>query len=133
MTKKASLSYVASYLSVGGIGLAFFPDFSLVLLQSNGEYGDIMPRVAGVLMIGLAGLLILFVRHNDYKYYTYSIYIRAFFVLFFFVLYWLSSDPLFIVLNAIILLGLILSGLAILREKRSRTSPAALSDQERPD
>ncbi len=105
--KKLTLSYLAVYLLFGGLGLAFFPALALNLFQSNGDYGQIMPRVAGMLMLGLSGIIGLFIYYEDFKYYPYSVYIRSFFVLFLFFLYFRSGDPLFIVLNVIILIGLL--------------------------
>ena len=116
--KRLTMSYLASYLVVGGLGLAFFPAFTLNLFQSNGDYGDIMPRLVGMLMFGLSGLIALFAFHRDYRYYSYSVYIRSFFVLFLFYLYSRSADPLFLVLNVIVLIGLLPSIYTLVRERR---------------
>ena len=50
---RISLIYLASYLTLIGFGLLFLPDKTLRLLQSNAEYGNIFPRIAGMLMSGL--------------------------------------------------------------------------------
>ena len=42
-----SLFYLGSYLFIIGIGLLFAPRETLKILQSNGDYGDVFPRVAG--------------------------------------------------------------------------------------
>ncbi len=115
--KRITLTYLAIYLLIGGLGLAFLPALALRLFFSNGDYGDVMPRVAGMLMIGLSGLIGQFVLNQDYRYYPYSVYIRSFFVLFLFVLYARSSDPLFLVLNGIILIGLLPSIYTLIRER----------------
>ncbi len=115
--KRITLTYLAIYLLIGGLGLAFLPALALRLFFSNGDYGDVMPRVAGMLMIGLSGLIGQFVLNQDYRYYPYSVYIRSFFVLFLFVLYARSSDPLFLVLHGIILLGLLPSIYTLIRER----------------
>ncbi len=120
--KRITLTYLAVYLLAGGIGLTFLPAFTLDLFQSNGDYGDIMPRVAGMLMMGLGGLITQFVLRKDYTYYAYSVYIRSFFVLFLFFLYFRSSDPLFIVLNVIVLIGLLPSIYVLVRERNSEGS-----------
>ena len=108
---------LAIYLLVGGLGLAFLPSLTLRLFLSTGDYGDIMPRVAGMLMIGLSGLIAQFVYYQDYRYYAYSVYIRSFFVLFLFFLFARPSDPLFLVLNAIVLIGLLPSIYTLIRER----------------
>jgi hypothetical protein len=51
--KRISLTYVASYLLMGGAGFAFAPALTLRLFFSNGEYGDVMPRVVGMFMLAL--------------------------------------------------------------------------------
>ena len=50
---RLSLHYLYSYLIVIGLALLFFPKEGLRLLLSNSDYGDIMPRFAGMLMAGL--------------------------------------------------------------------------------
>jgi hypothetical protein len=117
--KRLTLFYVSTYPLVGGLGLAFCPETALRFFLSNGNYGDIIPRVAGMLMIGLSGLIALMAYHRDYRYYPYSISIRGFFVLFFFFLYFRSDDPLFLVLNVIILVGLVPSIYTLAFDRRS--------------
>jgi len=48
-----SLLYLGSYLTLIGFALLFLPDETLRLLQSNGEYGNVFPRLVGVLMSGM--------------------------------------------------------------------------------
>ena len=50
---RISLYYLGTYLTIIGFGLLFAPDGILKVLQSNGAYGDVFPRVAGMLMSGL--------------------------------------------------------------------------------
>ncbi len=119
--KRVTLSYLAGYLLFGGLGLAVMPEFALDLFQSNGDYGDTMPRLVGMFMIALSGLIAMFVYLKDYKYYPYSVFIRTFIVLFLFFLYARSDDPLFLVLNAIVLVGLLPSAYTLARE-RTRTT-----------
>ena len=119
--KRALLIYLAAYLFFGGLALALVPDTFLDLLQSNGEYGDIMPRVVGMFMVGLGGMIGLMVWWHDYTYYPYSVVIRTVFVIFLFVLYGMSDDPLFLVLNVIVLIGLVPSYFVIARERSAAT------------
>jgi len=76
-------------------------------MQSNGTYGDLMPRVVGMFMLALGGLIFQFVRAQDYCYYLYSAVARTFIVLVLTTLYVRSHDPLFLVLDAIVLVGLL--------------------------
>ena len=52
---RLSLFYLAGYLIPAGLLLLFAPTFSTRLLLSNGNYGEIFPRLAGMLLIGLGG------------------------------------------------------------------------------
>ena len=115
--KKITLTYLATYLFVGGAGLAFLPAFALELLQSTAYYGDIMPRAVGMFMLVLSGLIAQFVYREDYRYYSYSVYARSFIVIFLSFLYFRSADPLFAVLMAIVLVGLLPSIYVLMRER----------------
>lgn len=55
---RLSLYYLCSYLLIGGLVLRFFPTEGLRLMLSTGSYGDVFPRVAGMLLAGL-GMTIL--------------------------------------------------------------------------
>ena len=105
--KRVTLVYLASYLTLGGIGLLFAPDVALALLLSNGEYGDVMPRVVGMFMLVLSLLVTAFIRHGDYRYYSTTILARSFIVVVLTFLYFWTTDPLFLVLDGIVLLGLL--------------------------
>jgi uncharacterized protein YjeT (DUF2065 family) len=105
--QRLTLIYLSTYLLVGGSGLLLFPDLTLRMMQSNGTYGDVMPRVVGIFMVALGGVIFQFVRAQDYRYYLYTIFARAFIVLALTTLYFRSDDPLFLVLDAIVLIGLL--------------------------
>ena len=115
--KRWTLTYVVFYLTVGGLGFAFFPQQTLDLFQSNGSYDNAGFQLAGMLMTGLAYLIFSIVRHRDWKYYPVSIVLRSAFVLFMFWLYAIDQDPLFLVINAIVLVGLMPSLVLLLRER----------------
>jgi len=105
--KRWTMLYLATYLTVGGAGLLVAPAVALRLLLSTGTYGDVMPRVVGMFMLVLAGFVTNFIRRRDYTYYAYTILARTFIVLTLTVLYWSAGDPLFLVLVAIVLVGLL--------------------------
>jgi uncharacterized protein YjeT (DUF2065 family) len=105
--RKISWIYLASYLSIGGIGFAFIPEPTLRLFLSNGDYGDIMPRVVGMFMLALGGLIATMTINNDLRYYPYAVFIRTGMIVFLSWLYMMSKDPLFIVILSIILIGLL--------------------------
>ena len=81
------------------------PELTLRLLLSSGWYGDVMPRLVGVFMIALGGAVLESVRARDYSYYRYAITARIFIVVALTALYFKARDPLFLVLDAIVLVG----------------------------
>ena len=83
------------------------PALTLRLLLSDGDYGDVMPRLVGVFMVALGGAVLEFVRAGDYRYYRYTIVARIFIVVALTALYFKASDPLFLLLDAIVLVGLL--------------------------
>jgi hypothetical protein len=105
--QRLTFIYLASYLLVGGLGLLIVPELTLWLLLSNGSYGDVMPRLVGVFMVALGGVVLQFLRARDYRYYGYAIIARIFIVVALTVLYFKARDPLFLVLDAIVLVGLL--------------------------
>ena len=102
---------------IGGLGLAAVPDLFLKMFQSNQDYGDIMPRVVGMFMIALSGLIAAMLYFKDFKYYGYSIAVRTFISLFLFLLFFMNNDPFFIVINVIVLIGLIPSYIIFIKDK----------------
>ena len=117
--QRLTLSYLAGYLLAGGLGFLVAPDVALRLLLSNGAYGDIMPRVVGLFMLVLGGFILQFVRARDYRYYLYAIVARSFIVLVLTALYFRARDPLFLVLDAIVLIGLLPSIYVVVQSARA--------------
>jgi len=105
--QRLTFIYLASYLLVGGLGFLVVPELTLRLLLSNGIYGDVMPRLVGTFMVALGGVILQFVWARDYRYYRYSIVARIFIVVALTVLYFKARDPLFLMLDAIVLVGLL--------------------------
>jgi hypothetical protein len=117
--QRLTLSYLAAYLLIGGLGLVLAPALALRLLLSNGGYGDIMPRVVGMFMVALGGVIFEFVRARDYRYYRYTIVARSFIVLVQTALYFYARDPLFLVLDGIVLIGLLPSIYVVAQSARA--------------
>src|SRR5262245_15752408 len=105
--QRLTLVYLATYLLVGGFGMLLMPELTLRLLLSNGTYGDVMPRLVGMFMAALGGVILQFVRAHDFRYYGYTIVARSLIVVVMTSLYFITHDPLFIVLDAIVLVGLL--------------------------
>src|SRR5262245_2236228 len=117
--QRLTFIYLATYLLVGGFGFLLMPDLTLRLLLSNGNYGDVMPRLVGVFMVALGGVIVQFLRARDYRYYRYTVVARSFIVISLSVVYSRARDPLLIVLDAIVLVGLLPSIYVVAAERRA--------------
>jgi len=121
--KKVAFIYLISYLSVAAIGFGLFPALTLKLFLSNGDYGAIMPRMLGAMMGVLSFLLFAIYRNGDWKKYSpFTMMARTPLVLFIFYLYYLSGDPMFLIINAIVLVGLVTTAVGTLLQRRELAS-----------
>ena len=109
-----SLFYLAGYLIPAGLLLLLAPAFSTRLLLSNGNYGDVFPRLAGMLLI------VQIIRFHLDVLYTTTLVIRLFFCVCFIVFYLMSHDPFFLVLLVIVAFGLVLTGASYLMDRRDK-------------
>jgi hypothetical protein len=116
---RLSLYYLASYLTFAGLALLLVPTFALQLLFSNGHYGDVFPRLAGMLLLGLAVLIVQIIRHRLEVLYPTTLIVRLFFLVVLAYLFLSSSDPFFLVVFGIVLLGVVFTGYAYLTERRA--------------
>lgn len=114
---RLSLYYLAGYLTFAGVALLLVPTFALKLLLSNGDYGQVFPRVAGMLLLGLAILVTQIIRHRIEVLYPTTLIVRIFFLVVFAYLYLASSDPFFLVVFGIVVLGVIFTGYSYLSER----------------
>jgi len=116
---RLSLFYLAGYLIPAGLLLLFAPTFALRLLLSNGEYGDVFPRMAGMLLIGIGVLVVQIIRLRLEMLYTTTLMSRPFFWACFIAYYVISQDPFFLVLLAIVAFGVIWTGFSYVMDKQS--------------
>ena len=117
---RLSLFYLAGYLIPAGLLLLLAPTFSTRLLLSNGNYGEVFPRLAGMLLIGLGALVVQIIRLRLDVLYTTTLAIRLFFCACLLVFYFMSSDPFFLVLLAIVGFGLLFTGYSYYMDRQSR-------------
>src|SRR5258706_12297995 len=59
-----SLYYLAGYLLFAGIALVATGQLVMRLLLSNGEYGDALPHLLGVVLLALGGLLVQIIENG---------------------------------------------------------------------
>jgi hypothetical protein len=114
---RLSLFYLAGYLTVAGLALLLVPSFALQLLLSNGDYGEVFPRLAGMLLLGLAVLITQIIRHRVEVLYPTTLIVRLFFLVVLAYLFLSSSDPFFLVVFGIVLLGVVFTGYSYLTER----------------
>ena len=117
-----SLVYVATYLLASGLFLVVAPRLALRLLLSTGEYGDIFPRLGGLLLLGLGVLVVQIIRYRIEPLYPSTLGVRAGFCLGFVWLYLMSRDPLFLVLLAVVGIGVTWTGVSLVRDRRQSTA-----------
>ncbi len=116
---RLSLYYVVAYLTVAGLALLLVPNFALNLLlsNSNGAYGDIFPRFVGMALIGIDILVFQIVRLRIEQLYPTTLVVRIFFLIVLSGLFLLSRDPFFLVVFAIVAVGVVITGYSYLRER----------------
>ncbi len=112
-----SLYYLASYLTVAGLALLLVPKLALQLLLSNGDYGEVFPRLAGMLLLGLAAIIVQIIRHRLDVLYPTTLAVRLFFLATFAALFAISGDPFFLVVFAIVAVGVAWTGYSYLQER----------------
>ena len=54
---RLSLFYLVGYLIPDGLAMAFDPRLAMRLLLAEGDYGDVFPRLVGLLLLAL-GILV---------------------------------------------------------------------------
>jgi hypothetical protein len=100
---------LGSYLFLIGLGLLFAPHATLKILQSNQDYGNIFPRVAGMLMSGLGMAVFGIIIARSVQQYPATLFIRLYFIVCCVVFYTMTRDPLFLVMIDIVGIGFVLT------------------------
>jgi uncharacterized protein YjeT (DUF2065 family) len=113
-----SLIYVASYLLASGIFLILEPGVALRLLLATGDYGEILPRLAGLLLLGLGIIVVQIVRHRISVLYPTTLGVRLVFCVGFVALYIMSRDPLFLILLVVVGIGILGTSISYVLDKR---------------
>jgi thiol:disulfide interchange protein len=115
---RLSFLYLAAYLLGAGVALAFVPSVALKLLFSNGNYGDVMPRLLGVVLLALGLIIVQIIRHRVEALYLTTLGVRVIIVAGLVSLFIYSRDPLFISLTIVVGIGMILTGTSYLVDRR---------------
>ncbi len=123
---RLSFYYLAAYLLTAGIALVFAPSLALRLLFANGHYGDVMPRLLGVVLFALGIVIVQIIRHRLEVLYTTTLVLRTFIVVVLASLLVYSRDPLFISLLVVVGFGMVLTATSYLIDRRSSAAARQL-------
>jgi len=113
---RRSLFYLVSYLLLSGLALLLSPTITLRVLLSNGHYDDVFPRFSGLLLIGLALVIVGIIRYRTEVLYPLTMLPRLAFCVGFIGFYFYTRDPLFLVLLTVVGVGVTFTGLTYLSE-----------------
>ena len=116
---RLSLFYLATYLLGAGIALILAPSLALTLLFTKGHYGDVMPRLLGVVLLALGIVIVQIIRHRLEVLYTTTLLVRVFIMIVLAALLVYTADPLFISLMVVVGLGMVFTGTSYLSERRT--------------
>jgi uncharacterized protein YjeT (DUF2065 family) len=119
-----SLYYLAGYLIPAGTLLLLVPDFATKLLLSNRTYDDAPFRLAGVLLIGLGILVVQMIRHRLEVLYPTTIVIRLLISATLIWLYVRTSDPFFLVVLLVVVIGIGLTAASFVLDRKRAGAPA---------
>ncbi|NJM86996.1 MAG: hypothetical protein HC847_07190 [Hydrococcus sp. RU_2_2] len=115
---RLSLFYLAGYLIPSGVMLLIAPRLALKLLLSTGDYGDVFPRAAGMLAVGLGIIIVQMIRLRLSSLYSTTLMVRSFFFVCLLSFYTLARDPFFLVLLVILSIGIVLTATSYILDRR---------------
>lgn len=116
---RLSLFYLVTYLFVTGVGLLFAPQLSLKLLLSTGHYENTFVQFTGAFMIALSMVVAQIIRHRVEVLYPTTLFVRTFFIVVIVALYLQTNDPLFLIVLAVVGVGIALTTTAFLLDRRA--------------
>jgi len=115
---RASLFYLAGYLIPTAFGLLLLPDLVFRLLQSTGHYGDVIPRLAGGLLLALGMIVVQVIRHRLDVLYPTVVGVRVVLVAILVALFAYTRDPFFLIVTGVVALGMVWTAIAIFTDRR---------------
>jgi hypothetical protein len=122
--------YVAGYLILSGLALLLAPRGALAAMLSNTDYGNIMPRWVGMLSVAMGTLVGQIVRLRIAALYPLSFFMPAAMLAGFVGLYLQSANPLFLVVSAVVGIGVLATGMSMLLERTNAAAVSRSTDRE---
>ena len=113
-----SLYYLIGYLILAGLALIAAPQLALKLLLSNGSYGDVLPRLLGVVLLALGIVILQIVRLQLEVLYSTTLIVRGIILVCLLGLYLYAHDPFFLSLIGVVGLGVLLTGVSYWLDRR---------------
>ena len=114
-----SLYYPAFYLTATGLALVLAPDVSLKLLFSTGHYGDVMPRMAGAVILALGMIVIQVIRHRAEGLYPTLVAARVMLCTVWMGLYLYTRDPFFLIVFTVVAAGMVWTAVGLVLDRRA--------------
>jgi len=113
-----SLYYLAAYLFPTALGLIFFPALIFKMMQSTGQYGDVIPRMAGGLALALGIIVVQIIRHDLDVLYSTIVAVRVVLVGLLVGLFAYTHDPFFLLVTAVVAIGMFWTAIALVLDRR---------------
>lgn len=112
---RASLFYLATYLSLTGLGFLLWPTATLALLGTSRSYDLTFVQFTGAFMLALAALVSQIIRLRLDNLHTTTVAVRVFFLVVIARFFASTGDPMFLIIFGVVALGLLLtlSGLVL--------------------
>ncbi len=114
-----SLYYPAFYLTTTGLALVLAPDVALKLLFSTGHYGDVMPRMAGAVILALGMVVIQIVRQRAEGMYPTLVTARIMLCTVWMGLYLYTRDPFFLIVFSVVAVGMVWTAVGLALDRRA--------------
>ena len=114
---RLSFAYLITYLGAGGLALLMAPSSALHLLGATGAYPAPLARFLGGFMVAFAILVAGIVRHRAEVLYPVTLLVRVELLAVMVWLYLDTRDPLFIVLSAVVGVGMGFTALGFLADR----------------
>jgi hypothetical protein len=119
-----SLYYLAGYLLPAGTLHLLVPDVATKLLLSNRTYDDAPFRLAGILLIGLGILIVQIIRYRLEVLYPTTVLVRLLISATLIGLYLRTADPFFLVVLAVVVVGIALTATSFVLDRRHAAAAA---------
>jgi hypothetical protein len=107
-----------TYLILAGLGFLLIPQVMLNLLLSNGNYGNVFPRLVGMLILALAILVFQIIRLRIEALYASTLIVRGMILACLVSFYLYSRDPFFVIVIGIVSVGVFLTGVGYYLDKQ---------------